>query len=247
MQEPQPLQQLLSSAEFKKKTSFEAMHDVHNCLKIVTAANHVMNDDPWCMFTYGITIEDKDISLWYFSRSHSTKSHHFGFMTDVKTFISLLLSFIFVMETEIGYDSTIYCVKTPSPVSYVYQINERFFKTPNAHLMVLKDVWLDATALTEKEIQAVFFSDLEVFGQAMKSKDPQQFAGFTAETKDEIRCCLKGKAYKKYFLSIECDCQGHTSRAVLASAYPVDGLFSVGIPSSQVSSQQSQVSGADPS
>ncbi|CAA7260737.1 unnamed protein product [Cyclocybe aegerita] len=163
-------------------------------LKIVAAANHIMNEDPGaCLPT--ITIEDDDVSLWCFSRSHSAKSHHVGCFADLKTFVSVLLSFIFATETEVGFDLTI---SRLSPVSYVYQVSDRFFKTirmiseyrplciadrmtrvweavevasfndptpkRNAHPIALKDVWLDASAQTEKEIQSALFSDLEEFG-----------------------------------------------------------------------------------
>ncbi|CAA7265730.1 unnamed protein product [Cyclocybe aegerita] len=206
-----------------------------NRLKILAAVNHIMNEGPRRMFTYGITIEEDDITF--------SKSRHFGFFADPKTFVSVLLSFILATETELGFDPTI---SRLSPVSYVYQVSDRFFKTirmiseyqplciadrmtrvweavevasfidptpkRDARSIALKDVWLDASGQTEKEIQAALFSDLEEFRQVIESKDPEQFTNFTEEMKAEIRDCLKGEVYKKHFLNIECDYQGKIRR-----------------------------------
>ncbi|KAJ3506070.1 hypothetical protein NLJ89_g7079 [Agrocybe chaxingu] len=179
------------NAGFKKNELLQDAHD--NRLKIVAAANHLMNEDPRRMFTYGITIEDDDVSS-----------------VDPKTFVSVLLSFIFAAETELSFDPAI---SRRSPVSYVCQVIDRFFETirisseywplciadrmtrvweavgveslnsptpkRDARHVVLKDVWLDASAQTEKEIQAALFSGLEEFGQTIEYKDPEQFTSFS--------------------------------------------------------------------
>jgi hypothetical protein len=72
---------------------------VQNRLKVVSAANYAMNENPERMFIYGvtvisliyaarflicigfkITIEANLFTLWYFSRSHSAMSESFDWM-----------------------------------------------------------------------------------------------------------------------------------------------------------------------
>jgi hypothetical protein len=98
--------------EFKKDTTDENVHEVsvwtsamtslshnppQNRKQLVSAANHIMNDDPRRNWMYGvrltspsscitannskITIENTNMSLWYFSRSYSMKSASFNFKT----------------------------------------------------------------------------------------------------------------------------------------------------------------------
>ena len=71
---------------------------IQNRRKLVSAANHIMNNDPCRMWMYGvwkflymlhakgwmvisiqITIEGEDVAIWYFSRSHSVMSKSFDF------------------------------------------------------------------------------------------------------------------------------------------------------------------------
>lgn len=68
--------------------------------QIVGDCQHIMSEDPRRIFIYGvcvlllwsrdcadlrsqqITIEDKRLSVWYFSRSHSTKTISFDWLSD---------------------------------------------------------------------------------------------------------------------------------------------------------------------
>ncbi|KAF9441706.1 hypothetical protein P691DRAFT_790795 [Macrolepiota fuliginosa MF-IS2] len=116
------------SAEFKKREE----DWVDNRQKLVSAASHIMNDDPRRVFVFGFTIEDDKMALWYFSRSHSTKSKDFNFIRDYKQFISVFLSFIFADKAALGYDPMVHRSVTGG-IAYTYQIPvdgvTRYFKS----------------------------------------------------------------------------------------------------------------------
>ncbi|EKM75060.1 hypothetical protein AGABI1DRAFT_109663 [Agaricus bisporus var. burnettii JB137-S8] len=116
-------------AEFKKSTKdFE-----DNREKLVSAASHIMNDDPCRMWMYGITIENTKMAVWYFSRSHSVKSETFDFTKDIRTFIRVFLSFTYATREQMGYDPTVHRIKEEKKSKYVYEIptenGTRYFKT----------------------------------------------------------------------------------------------------------------------
>ncbi|KAJ3561933.1 hypothetical protein NP233_g9889 [Leucocoprinus birnbaumii] len=114
-------------AEFKKSSARSEV--IQNRKQLVSAASQIMHDDPRRMFTYGITIEDQQMSLWYFDRSHSVKSDPFDFTQDFKTFVRVFVSFLWATEHEIGFDPTVHRVKLGEEIRYVYQVEQKFFLT----------------------------------------------------------------------------------------------------------------------
>ncbi|KAF7776467.1 hypothetical protein Agabi119p4_4860 [Agaricus bisporus var. burnettii] len=136
-------------AEFKSTTACEddmphtpltrSHSSLQNHKKLVSAANHVMNNDPRRMWMYGITIENTKMSVWYFSRSHSIKSETFDLTKDIRTFIQLFLSFVYATREQMGYDPTVHRIKDNEP-RYVYEIptdkGTRYFKT--IHLLAYR-------------------------------------------------------------------------------------------------------------
>ncbi|KAF9441705.1 hypothetical protein P691DRAFT_765988 [Macrolepiota fuliginosa MF-IS2] len=104
-------------AEFKK----DEKDWLDNRQKLVSAASHIMNDDPRRIFMFGFTIEDDKMALWYFSRSHSTKSKDFDFTQDYRQLISVFLSFIFADNVALGYDPMVHRSVTRG-IAYTYQI-----------------------------------------------------------------------------------------------------------------------------
>ncbi|KAF7776468.1 hypothetical protein Agabi119p4_4861 [Agaricus bisporus var. burnettii] len=116
-------------AELKKPTSKDF---ADNREKLVSAASHIMNDDPCRMWMYGITIENTKMAVWYFSRSHSVKSETFDFTKDLRTFIRVFLSFTYATREQMGYDPTVHRIEEEKS-QYVYEIPTengiRYFKT----------------------------------------------------------------------------------------------------------------------
>lgn len=120
-------------AEFKLNKDYVNVQN--NRFQLVSAANHIMNDDPCRMWMYGVTIEDEKMSTWYFSRSHSVKSDDFDFREDPETFVHLFLLFLFAEKDEIGFDPTVHRVIEGEKFYYIYEVSlgdspkKRYFKT----------------------------------------------------------------------------------------------------------------------
>ncbi|KAF4623317.1 hypothetical protein D9613_001526 [Agrocybe pediades] len=75
---------------------------------------------------------------------------------------------------------------------------------------VLKDVWLAAFAPTEKQIQNDIFADIESFAKNPLPDNKRQFEKFKKAHAD----LFEGGAYKKYFLTIEEDYRGASTKAL---------------------------------
>jgi hypothetical protein len=101
--------------------------------------------------------------------------------------------------------------------------------------MALKDLWLDKGAQTERNIQKDIFKSIHDFAMFSWDQHPC-LQDFCPEMKDRFKDALDGEKYKKYFLHIECNYQGKTSKSVAPSAHQQLDLFSLPIPSSCPSS-----------
>ncbi|KAF8870816.1 hypothetical protein BD779DRAFT_509185 [Infundibulicybe gibba] len=238
------------SVKFKTNKLDKDVYD--NRKKILSASNHIINDDIRRMFTFGITVEGDEMSVWYFSRSHSVKSTPFNFIQNLKDLTAVCLSFMFSSDEEMGYDP---CV-TQSKDDYIYHFEgkDRYFRTRRLIAeyrslcitgrmtriweavevnreqtreirkpVVLKDVWLDAVAQTEKQIQDEIFHDIQASSESVL--DPHgQLEEFPAMRARLGQVLAKGR-YKEYFLRIECDYQGKITKPLAPSASPKRGLF----------------------
>ncbi|KXN88359.1 hypothetical protein AN958_07504 [Leucoagaricus sp. SymC.cos] len=112
-------------AEYKKSTK----ETLSNNSQLVSEATFIMDADPCHMWIYGITIEDEEMSIWYFSRSHSVKSHSFKFAKDIKKFIRVCLSFLYATCEELGFDPTVKRGIFDKQICYIYQLGNRYFRT----------------------------------------------------------------------------------------------------------------------
>ena len=111
-------------------------------------------------------------------------------------------------------------------VSEVNSFEDRTDK--DASQAVLKDVWLNHTALTEGEIQTAIFNDVEgVCRELQMSHDLREAAlkglGFT--TQENILRLLKSGDYKKHFLTIICDGVGVTSKTIPPNSIKLQDIF----------------------
>lgn len=108
---------------------------------------------------------------------------------------------------------------------------ENITPVSNARKFVLKDVWLDRDAATERTIQNSIFKDVEDFCQHLKydgsSQLPDTFQTLTKEIRETVCGFLKDGGYKKLFLSIVCDATGASSKALSPTARPDCNLFEV--------------------
>ncbi|KAA1476312.1 hypothetical protein DENSPDRAFT_884235, partial [Dentipellis sp. KUC8613] len=112
---------------------------------------------------------------------------------------------------------------------------------------ILKYVWLDAEAKTEREIQESIFKDLDKFAKKLedrcKRKDDEreqheqeselpEFYEVPEEDKKMLCAILsRPENYKRYFLTIDCDQQGFESKPLSPDAKIKDGIFTRVAPS----------------
>ena len=88
-------------------------------------------------------------------------------------------------------------------------------------LRVLKDVWLNAEAKTERQIQDSIFADVEKFIQKFEDEGSSPkiaFATLSEPFQGILKELFKGGKFKRHFLSICCDGQGYTSKVRAPSA-----------------------------
>ncbi|KAG2008935.1 other/FunK1 protein kinase [Coprinopsis cinerea AmutBmut pab1-1] len=89
-----------------------------NRQQLVCHVNHTMNDDPRRLWVYGMTIEDDQITIWYFSRSHSVMSTSFSFLDRADLLVEILVSFFRATDEQLGIDPN---VKLVAKDKYVYR------------------------------------------------------------------------------------------------------------------------------
>ncbi|KAH9476729.1 hypothetical protein JR316_0010644 [Psilocybe cubensis] len=85
--------------------------------------------------------------------------------------------------------------------------------------LVLKDVWLDSSAKTEKEIQDAIFTDIEEFWDC--PDEPLELKSF----KEAHRKIVGNGSYKQYFLQIVLDYSGQKTKVRVERGTEVRGFF----------------------
>ncbi|KAL5520261.1 hypothetical protein ACEPAG_9474 [Sanghuangporus baumii] len=78
-----------------------------NARKIVSNMQLAMARDPCRRFTFGITVENTTMRLWFCSRASPVVSKPFDFSTDLDLLIHVFLSLAFATKEELGWDPTI--------------------------------------------------------------------------------------------------------------------------------------------
>ncbi|KAF9078798.1 hypothetical protein BDP27DRAFT_1193750, partial [Rhodocollybia butyracea] len=78
-----------------------------NVRKVVYDMSTILRLDPCRRFTFGITVENCDMRIWFLSRAVLLKSKPFNFMKEPHLLIQLFLSFAFASPSKMGWDPTI--------------------------------------------------------------------------------------------------------------------------------------------
>ncbi|PPQ78291.1 hypothetical protein CVT25_011750 [Psilocybe cyanescens] len=236
-----------------------------NNTKVVSANVHIMNEDVRRMFTFGITIECDQMSLWYHSRSHSAVSKPFSFVYKPLLLVKVFMSILFATTAQLGYDPL---VTLEQDFKYTFNIPQgpgkpsRFFRTIKPiveyrsnnitgrmtrifHVyevdsdprreFVLKDVWIDKDAETEGQIQGALFGDIEKFWGETRPSNDE-----LGELRSMHADLVASKKYKDFFLTMETDHVGDPSCVIADGAVPIRGLFDapITIPVASVPSAQ---------
>ncbi|KAJ3532810.1 hypothetical protein NMY22_g7598 [Coprinellus aureogranulatus] len=232
--------------------------DAVNCNDQVVSANvQIMNDDARRMFTYGVTVVDTVVTLWYHGRSHSAVSEPFDFVKSPRLLVKIAMSFLFSTEAELGYDPKIVRLpnsrlvfemadNTGDPIYYrtvrtlseyrsnnitgkmcrvweVEQVSEPSETGSVLSFGVLKDVWLDYTSPTERQVQKAIFEAIES-RKANIDSNPG-IKKFTPTPLSQITELVTTGKYKDYFLTIVTDHKGLKSKKLVVGARWKRGLF----------------------
>ncbi|KAJ7744966.1 hypothetical protein DFH07DRAFT_977865 [Mycena maculata] len=82
--------QIIFTSEFKKykKDALE------NWIQLLWGCNHVLRNDPRRRFTFGLTAEDYEARLWFFSRSCVVVSEPIHYLSDPKSLVHAILSLV---------------------------------------------------------------------------------------------------------------------------------------------------------
>ncbi|KIM76965.1 hypothetical protein PILCRDRAFT_52102, partial [Piloderma croceum F 1598] len=75
--------------------------------KVVRSMHHVLRSDPCRRFTFGFTVENVNMRMWFAGRSAVFVTTPFNFMTEHELLISFVLSFVYTKPEELGWDPTI--------------------------------------------------------------------------------------------------------------------------------------------
>ena len=192
------------------------------------------------------------------------------FLKDPKTFVAVLLSFIYATPVELGFDPDIIeCTPAQGgPQYFVYTVDDNeggklYFRTLQSlseyrshcisgratrvwkviqvtslvdhspvHVdcggVVLKDIWLQRDATTERNLQTALFGDIEAFRkQAILDKGIPRLKSSGPTLEQSIRDLLVDETYKKHFLTIMFDRLGPASKECPPFARSDPALFNM--------------------
>ncbi|KIJ06645.1 hypothetical protein PAXINDRAFT_121498 [Paxillus involutus ATCC 200175] len=111
------------SFEFKKQNSESKRID--NDQKLIWSLHHTMRNDPCRRFTFGVTIEDTKVRLWFTCRSVTMVSEAFDFVTDPEELIYLVCALAFADDEDLGWDPTIQRVMVEDQIQYDITFREQ--------------------------------------------------------------------------------------------------------------------------
>ncbi|KAA1477660.1 hypothetical protein DENSPDRAFT_933839 [Dentipellis sp. KUC8613] len=97
---------------------------------------------------------------------------------------------------------------------------------------ILKDVWIDDDARTERQIQDAVLQDLDALSDKLISDgslNSEHFHDISEEEKKLVCDALRDRRYRDHFLTIDCDEQGAQCKANAPDAVWVPGVFSSGL------------------
>ncbi|KAI5116305.1 hypothetical protein M0805_004646 [Coniferiporia weirii] len=156
-----------------------------NIGKQIFNMQYLMSLDPCRRSTFGITIENYNMRLWFCSRSVVLVSRGFNFRTAHETLVRVFLSFAFASKTELGWDPTVSVTIENDARRFNFTVKDQIFKSVRVlsdigadaiigratrafivkwkddKLAVLKDVWIDDDRDPEHAIRSSILTDVE--------------------------------------------------------------------------------------
>ncbi|KAF9245899.1 hypothetical protein BU15DRAFT_70959 [Melanogaster broomeanus] len=144
-----------------------------NDQNIIWSLHHIMRNDPCRRATFGITIENVNIRVWFTCRSMTLVSESFNFITNVEDTIHLFGCLAFAEDHELGWDTSIRRVLYEGTIQYLISINGIVYRTVGiisdfgAEAMrgrvIIKDTSRDSDRMPEDEILHDILADKKKF------------------------------------------------------------------------------------
>ncbi|KAF9066788.1 hypothetical protein BDP27DRAFT_1404234 [Rhodocollybia butyracea] len=156
-----------------------------NVWKVFDNMSTLLRMDPCRRFTFGITVENYDMRVWFLSRANLVKSQPFNFMEQPELLVQLFLSFAFASPSKMGWDPTFsfshihdghrqYIIEVEGKVYTTISIisdssanspfgrGTRIWKVQDSEgkIHVLKDLWLSFDTVPENQILMQIIEDI---------------------------------------------------------------------------------------
>ncbi|KAI5117127.1 hypothetical protein M0805_007974, partial [Coniferiporia weirii] len=90
-----------------KKSETDTNKRDDNVSKQIYSMQHTMSIDPCRRFTFGITIENASMRLWFCSRAVMMVTKTFDFIENYRGLVHIFLSLAFASKIELGWDPTL--------------------------------------------------------------------------------------------------------------------------------------------
>ncbi|KAL5520234.1 hypothetical protein ACEPAG_9447 [Sanghuangporus baumii] len=187
-----------ASFEFKK----DSKGSYDNIRKLLFHMQQMLTLDPCRRFSFGITIEDKLMRLWFCSRSNPAVSTEFDFTTDINRLVHIILALSFASKEDLGWDPTIRpLIRQGRRRAYSIQVGGKTFQTEEVlsdvaadnllsnatrvwrgtesgsqNPVIVKDLWIDASRCPEHLNYQAMLNDVEArFGVAVREDVASHF------------------------------------------------------------------------
>ncbi|KAF5370176.1 hypothetical protein D9757_010613 [Collybiopsis confluens] len=176
---------IANPAEFKKEPESSIRIRNSNVAQIVTSLQFIMSVDPLRRFSFGWTMQNRDLRMWFACRGVIFVTEAVDVFTNPDPLVRFFASIAFSSRTALGWDPTIEVTRSPSPPrQYEITVNGRSFTTvknladysadslvsratrvwlvkdEEGRKFVLKDVWMDTDRLPEHEIRDNLLEDV---------------------------------------------------------------------------------------
>ncbi|KAF9499246.1 hypothetical protein BDN71DRAFT_1586966 [Pleurotus eryngii] len=115
------------AGEFKKKDNPKAFCD--NIKKVIGAATSILYNDPCRRHVYAMTLEGKQLRMWYFCRSHIAISLPFNIHKAQDDFLLFLLFLVSATKEELGFDPTVVRVIRRTGTVFRYKVGDVHYET----------------------------------------------------------------------------------------------------------------------
>ncbi|KAF8585422.1 hypothetical protein K439DRAFT_1343472, partial [Ramaria rubella] len=94
-----------------------------NAQKIIWSMRHVMCSDPCRRFTFGLTVENTQIRIWFACRAVVFLTTAFNFILDHDKVIRFFISCAYASLADLGWDPTVERIYVDGTVQYQFTVH----------------------------------------------------------------------------------------------------------------------------